>query len=60
LYLFRIRMRKQTAVIIEAITSVNYIQNLIQHPGVKLTRSAEEIIGDHHVDFEATGRLMTI
>jgi hypothetical protein len=36
LYLFIKRTRKQTVVIIEAIASVNCIQNLIQHPAVKV------------------------
>ena len=38
---------KQIIVIKGLITFANYIQNFIQHPAVKVTSYAEEIIGDY-------------
>jgi hypothetical protein len=46
--------------IIEAHHSVSHVQNFIQHPALRLTPHAEEIIGDHSVGFDATGRLLII
>jgi len=56
-YLFIRGVLKQIDVIIEAYPFVNYIQNFIQHPAVKWTPYAEEIIGG---DFDATSQLLII
>ena len=46
--------------ILEAYHFVSYVQNFIQHPTIRLTPYAEEIIGDHSVGFDATGQLLII
>jgi hypothetical protein len=40
--------------------SVSYVQNIIQHPAVRLTPYAYEIIWDHSVGFDTKGQKMII
>ena len=48
------KIDRKNAIIIETYTFAKYVQNFTQHPVVKVTLHAEEIIVNHHVDLNAT------
>ena len=39
---------------------VNYVQNVTQHPALKVNSTRKEIIGITNVNFDATGQLLII